>query len=197
MSKHSRTRSYFLPKLRIFRFQGDHEICPYHAVVHYLWVSILDKCRTLWSEPLWAVCLHVIRHCMHVSVIGEKVGDTGSNMSSNRISCLSIALYNTCLLTCRSAHIVAEVCWLSGLWPSCDQCKLCHESWGTMCTFLVVAEYQRVRPLHMQNWSSLNYLDVMALTELMTHCKIKAVHELEWGGHLFTKWCMILRYIDK
>ena len=52
---------------------------------------------------------------MHVSVIGEKVGDTGSNMSSNRISCLSIALYNTCLLTCRSAHIVAVVCRLSGL----------------------------------------------------------------------------------
>ena len=46
-------------------------------------------------------------HKLHVSLIGEKVGDNGSNMSSNRIGCLFIALYKTCLLTRRSAHIVA------------------------------------------------------------------------------------------
>ena len=40
---------------------------------------------------------------------------TGSNTSSNRICCQFIALYKTCLLTRRSAHIVAVVGRLSGL----------------------------------------------------------------------------------
>ena len=26
---------------------------------------VLDEIRTLWGEPLRAVCLHVIRRCMH------------------------------------------------------------------------------------------------------------------------------------
>ena len=82
----------------------------------------LDECRTLWGEPSRAVCLHVIIPTLHalpghkldVSLI-ERVGDNGSNTSSNRIGCLFTALYKTCLLTRRSAHIVVVVGRLSGL----------------------------------------------------------------------------------
>ena len=119
------------------------------SLFYILFWIILDECRTLWGEPLQAVCLHVIIRCMrwhklHVSLIGEKVGDNGSNTSSNRIGCLFIALYKTCLLTRRSAHIVAVVGRLSGLWPSCDQCQLCrvcvtsHEEQRAQLTVAVV-----------------------------------------------------------
>ena len=40
----------------------------------------------------------------------------------------------------------------------------------------------RVRSLHLQNRSSLNYLNVVAFTELMTHAKSKPSSELERGG---------------
>ena len=57
-----------------------------------------------------AVCLHVIRCCMHalalahVPLVGEKIGDTVSYMSSNRISCLisNNTVKDLFLLTCQS-----------------------------------------------------------------------------------------------
>ena len=78
--------------------------------MHY---NKLDECRPLWGEPSRAVSkcdytLHVLAQAA-CFLIGEKVGDTGSNTSSSRISYLFIALYKTCLLTHRSAHIVAVV----------------------------------------------------------------------------------------
>ena len=46
----------------------------------------------------------------------------------------------------------------------------------------MLACHRRVRPLHMQYLSSLNYLNVVAFTELTTHAKSKLSNELEHGG---------------
>ena len=56
-------------------------------------------------------------------------------------------------------------------------------SWPTQWTMAKLwpsyARRRRVHPLHVQNWSSLNYLNMVAFIELMTHCKIKAVSQLQ------------------
>ena len=56
-------------------------------------------------------------------------------------------------------------------------------SWPTQWTMAKLwpsyARRHRVHPLHVQNWSSLNYLNMVAFIELMTHCKIKAVGQLQ------------------
>ena len=57
------------------------------------------------------------------SLIGEKVGDTGSNTSSNRIACQFIALFKTCFAyTSLSSHSSCTCSWptqwtMTKLWP--------------------------------------------------------------------------------
>ena len=62
------------------------------------------------GEPSRSVCLHVIRHCMrwhwlHVPLTGEKVGDTGSQLSNSTVQGLFLL----------SSWYVAVVGRLSGL----------------------------------------------------------------------------------
>ena len=74
-------------------------------------------------------CLHVIRHCMcwqclHDPLIGEKVGGTGSYMSSNIIGCL-IALYTRLALLTR--RLAQGSCNWPIQWTTCTcMSKLCH-----------------------------------------------------------------------
>ena len=112
-------------------------------------------------------------------------------MSSNRISCL-IALYKTCFCLHVTWLKVAVVGWLSGLCPSCVVL------WVALVT-MWHAQARRICPLHVQNWSSLNYLNIEAFTELMTHCKIEAVQWIRTRGtsYVITYDTYIYGYIDR
>ena len=83
-----------------------------------------------------------------------------------------IALYKTCFAyTLLSSHSSCTCSWptqwtMTKLWPMQAVSRVVRNN---------VARRHGVRPLYMQNWSSLNYLNVMTFTELMTHCKIEAV----------------------
>ena len=117
-------------------------------------------------------CLHVNRCCMcwqylHVPLIGEKVGGTGSYTSSNIISCL-MALYTRLALLTRRLAQIAEIGWFSGL--HVHVCPSCVMSW-------VIS-------------NNVHTLVVVIVEYTHSTCNIEAVSSIWTSWHLQNWWCI-------